>query len=85
MEKNKKLTCGCNANQYIVLACSGASDLGYISDQVAHKLSRNNVHLMNCLTIAATGTDEFIWSEFLRFQDEIKEAFYKLYVEQIKS
>ena len=32
-----------------------------------------------------TGTDEFIWSEFRRIRDEIKEAFYKLYVEQIKS
>jgi arsenate reductase (thioredoxin) len=33
----------------------------------------------------ATGTDEFIWSEFRRVRDEIKEAFNKLYVEQIKS
>ena len=32
----------------------------------------------------ATGTDEFIWSEFHRIRDEIKNAFYKLYVEQIK-
>ena len=32
----------------------------------------------------ATGTDEFIWSEFHRVRDEIKNAFYKLYVEQIK-
>lgn len=31
-----------------------------------------------------TGTDEFIWSEFHRVRDEIKNAFYKLYVEQIK-
>jgi arsenate reductase len=32
----------------------------------------------------ATGTDQFIWSEFHRIRDEIKAAFYKLYVEQIK-
>jgi len=32
----------------------------------------------------ATGTDEFIWSEFFRILDEIKEGFYKFYVEQIK-
>jgi arsenate reductase len=31
-----------------------------------------------------TGTDEFIWSEFHRVRDEIKNAFYTLYVEQIK-
>ena len=30
------------------------------------------------------GTDEFIWSEFIRVRDEIKEGFWKLYVEQIK-
>lgn len=33
----------------------------------------------------ATGTEEFIWSEFHRVRDEIKKEFYKLYVEQIKS
>jgi uncharacterized metal-binding protein len=60
MEKSKKPTCECNANQYMVLACSGASDLGYITDQVARKLSRNNVRKMNCLTVAATGTEEKI-------------------------
>ena len=32
-----------------------------------------------------TGTDEYIWSEFRRIRDDIKEAFYKLYAEQIKS
>jgi len=31
-----------------------------------------------------TGTDEFIWREFHRVRDEIKNAFNKLYVEQIK-
>jgi arsenate reductase len=32
----------------------------------------------------ATGSEEHIWSEFRRVRDEIKDAFYKLYVEQIK-
>ena len=32
----------------------------------------------------ATGTDEFIWREFLRVRDEIRAAFYKLYKEEIK-
>ena len=31
------------------------------------------------------GTDEFIWSEFIRVRNEIKEGFWKLYVEQIKT
>ena len=30
------------------------------------------------------GSDEFIWSEFIRVRDEIKRDFWKLYVEQIK-
>jgi arsenate reductase len=32
----------------------------------------------------ATGTDEFILSEFYRIRDQIKSDFYKLYIEQIK-
>ena len=31
------------------------------------------------------GTDEFIWSEFIRVVDEIKEGFQKFYDEQIKT
>ena len=31
------------------------------------------------------GSPEFIHSEFIRVRDEIKEAFYKLYIEKIKS
>ncbi|MBN2817533.1 MAG: hypothetical protein JXP36_01100 [Bacteroidales bacterium] len=58
MENNQKLSCACAVENYIVWACPGASDLGYISDQVARKFSRNRVRKMNCLTFAATGTDE---------------------------
>lgn len=32
----------------------------------------------------ATGTDEFIWSEFIRVREEIREAFFNFYNEQIK-
>jgi arsenate reductase len=32
----------------------------------------------------ATGTDEFIWSEFRRVRDQIKERFFNLYIEQLK-
>jgi len=32
----------------------------------------------------ATGTDEFIWNEFRRIRDEIKQTFFKFYIEQIK-
>jgi len=60
MENNEKPTCGCGVDEYMVLSCSGASDLGYIADQVARKLHRNKVRKMNCLTVAATGTEEKI-------------------------
>ena len=33
----------------------------------------------------ATGTEEFIRSEFIRVRDEIKDAFFKFYQEQIKN
>jgi arsenate reductase len=33
----------------------------------------------------ATGTDDFIWSEFRRVRDEIKEGFNKFYIENIKN
>ncbi|MHB8136093.1 MAG: arsenate reductase ArsC [Anaerolineaceae bacterium] len=33
----------------------------------------------------AVGTDEFIWSEFIRVRDEIKEGFWKFYNENIKA
>ncbi|HET6557702.1 MAG TPA: arsenate reductase ArsC [Prolixibacteraceae bacterium] len=32
----------------------------------------------------AVGSDEFIWSEFIRVRDEIKEGFWKFYNEEIK-
>jgi arsenate reductase len=32
----------------------------------------------------AVGTDEFIWSEFERVRDEIKNGFWKLYENDIK-
>jgi arsenate reductase len=31
-----------------------------------------------------TGTDEYIWSEFRRVRDEIKDGFRKFYVENIQ-
>jgi arsenate reductase len=32
----------------------------------------------------STGTDEFIWSEFRRIRDEIKQSFFQFYIENIK-
>lgn len=60
METNQKPICGCGVDEYMVLCCSGSSDVGYIADQVARMLSKNKVRKMNCLTVAATGTPEKI-------------------------
>lgn len=32
----------------------------------------------------AVGTDEFIWSEYIRVRDEIKESFHKLFISDIE-
>jgi len=32
----------------------------------------------------AVGTEEFIWSEFIRVRNEIKEQFYQFYLDEIK-
>jgi uncharacterized metal-binding protein len=47
--------CLCNSGEYIVIACSGACDLGQLTDLVARKLRDNKIRKMNCL--AAVGAD----------------------------
>jgi arsenate reductase len=32
----------------------------------------------------ATGTDEFIWSEYIRVRDEIRDFFFRFYIDEIK-
>jgi len=58
--ENKKCLCG--EGDYIVLACSGASDVGHISDLVARKLSKEGVRKMNCLAVVGAGIEKSIES-----------------------
>ena len=51
-------TCNCGNNNKMVITCSGAADVGYISDQVARKFSRNGERKMSCLVLFATCSDE---------------------------
>ena len=51
METKEK--CMCGTNEYNVVSCSGASDLGQLSDLVARKLRDNKVRKMNCLGMVA--------------------------------
>jgi len=65
---------------YVITVCGGANEAcPAFMGKVKHRL-----HIGFDDPSHATGTDEFIWSEFIRVRDEIKEGFYKFYVEQIK-
>ena len=46
---------------------------------------KNRLHIGFEDPSEATGSTEFIHSEFVRVRDEIKEAFYKLYIEKTKA
>ncbi len=65
---------------FVVTVCGGANEVcpAFIG-KVKHRL-----HIGFDDPSHAKGTEKFIWSEFVRVRDEIKEAFYKLYFEQIK-
>ncbi|QIA08859.1 arsenate reductase ArsC [Draconibacterium halophilum] len=65
---------------YVITVCGGANEnCPAFFGNVKHRL-----HIGFDDPSHATGTDEFIWSEFIRVRDEIKERFYKLYEEEIK-
>lgn len=51
MNEENKESCLCGVSEYMVLACSGASDVGHLSDLVARKLRNDGTRKMNCLAI----------------------------------
>jgi len=66
---------------YVITVCGGANEAcPAFMGKVKHRM-----HIGFDDPSHATGTEEFIWSEFIRVRDEIKKEFYKFYVEQIKS
>ncbi len=66
---------------YVITVCGGANEAcPAFLGKVKHRL-----HIGFDDPSQATGTDEFIWSEFIRVRDEIKEEFYKFYVENLKN
>ncbi|HEY4788659.1 MAG TPA: putative zinc-binding protein [Bacteroidales bacterium] len=61
--ETKNTSCNCsNSGEYLVMACSGASDVGQVSDLVARKLRDNNQRAMKCLAMVAAGDEKFIES-----------------------
>jgi arsenate reductase (thioredoxin) len=66
---------------YVITVCGGANEAcPYFTGKVKHRM-----HIGFDDPSHATGTDDFIWSEFRRVRDDIKETFYKLYVSEMKS
>jgi arsenate reductase (thioredoxin) len=64
---------------YVITVCGGANEAcPFFTGKVKHRL-----HMGFDDPSHATGTEDYIWSEFRRVRDEIKEAFYKFYTEQI--
>lgn len=65
---------------YVITVCGGANE----NCPVFTGKVKNRLHIGFDDPSHITGTEEYIWSEYLRVRDEIKEAFKKLYYEQIK-
>jgi arsenate reductase len=66
---------------FVITVCGGANEnCPAFLGKVKHRL-----HIGFDDPSHATGTDEFIWSEFTRVRNEIKEAFFKFYTEHFKS
>jgi len=65
---------------YVITVCGGANET---STAFTGKV-KNRLHIGFGDPSHATGSDEFIMSEFHRVRDEIKEKFYSFYVETIK-
>jgi len=65
---------------YVITVCGGANEsCPAFMGKVKHRL-----HMGFDDPSHATGSDEFIWSEFIRVRDEIKHTFYKFYQENLK-
>ncbi|MDF1548203.1 MAG: arsenate reductase ArsC [Bacteroidales bacterium] len=70
-----------DAWDYVVTVCGGANEsCPTFLGKVKHR-----IHIGFDDPSHVTGTDEFIWSEYIRVRDEIKEGFYNFYLENIKS
>ena len=65
---------------FVITVCGGANE----NCPAFIGIVKQRVHIGFDDPSHSVGTDEFIWSEFIRVRNEIKEEFYKFYIEQIK-
>jgi uncharacterized metal-binding protein len=49
MSENKTCQCQCNKALNLIFSCSGAADVGAITDQAARKMTREGIGKMYCL------------------------------------
>lgn len=65
---------------YVITVCDQANEVcPFFSGKVQHRLHKGFDDPSK-----ATGTDNFILSEFVRVRDEIRNSFFKLYTETLK-
>lgn len=65
---------------YVITVCGGANEnCPAFMGKVKHRL-----HIGFDDPSHVIGSEDHIWSEFIRVRDEIKEGFYKLYKEEIE-
>jgi len=65
---------------YVITVCGGANE----SCPTFSGKVKNRLHIGFDDPSEATGTPEFIQSEYIRVRDEIKKEFYELYTNRIK-
>jgi arsenate reductase len=66
---------------YVITVCGGANEeCPTFFGEVKHRL-----HIGFDDPSHAEGTESYIWSEFIRVRDQIKEGFYNFYIDQIKT
>lgn len=65
---------------YVITVCGGANE----SCPAFVGKVKNRVHIGFDDPSFATGSEEFVWSEFRRVRDEIKNSFYNFYIDKIK-
>lgn len=58
--ENEIISCECKTADKIVVSCSGACDLGEISDIIARRLRADGMYKMNCLAAVAAGMESTI-------------------------
>jgi arsenate reductase (thioredoxin) len=66
---------------YVITVCDDANEkCPFFPGKVEHRL-----HMGFEDPSHATGTEEFIWSEFIRIRNAIKESFWKFYQDNLKN